>query len=83
MRLPTAVCSTCHAPIEWARTAKAGASIPLDVGEYPNGNLDVIGRSEDGTPTVRVLPLDERLSAGRPLRRSHFASCPDAEGHRR
>lgn len=76
-------CRTCGAPVEWARTAKAGKAIPLDVGEYANGNLDVIGRSEDGTPTVRVLTLDERLSAGRPLRRSHFASCPDAAEHRR
>lgn len=77
-----AVCSTCGAPIEWARTAKAGKAIPLDLGEYSTGNLDVI-RREDGTAVVQVLPLDEARKIGRPLRRSHFASCPDADRHRR
>jgi hypothetical protein len=70
-----ATCTSCEAPIEWVRTTK-GSRMPLDVGLYDDGNIDVV----DGVAHVVHLPDDPgRL----PRRRSHFASCPHADAHRR
>ena len=65
-------CRSCGAPIEWARTTN-GKALPLDVGEFDAGNIDL----EDGL-ALYVLPLP-----GVARRRSHFASCPNADAHRR
>lgn len=81
--MTASTCSTCGAPIEWARTIKAGKAIPLDSGTYANGNLEVVRRDDDGTPCVRVVPIAERRELARQLRRSHFATCPQADEHRR
>ena len=70
-----AVCRSCGAEIEWART-EAGKSIPLDLGEVENGNLAVEGG------VVRVRRAGD-LAAFEPRRRSHFASCPYARQHRK
>jgi len=77
----SSVCSTCHAEIEWAKFAKSLRPVPLDRGLWPNGNLEVVSRHQDGTPLVAVVPIAER--DGLPLRRAHFVSCPDADRHRR
>jgi hypothetical protein len=63
-------CRSCHAPVEWVSTA-AGRYMQLDPGLHDDGNL-AIG------PDGRAHATDDR-----PARRSHFASCPNAEQHRR
>lgn len=83
-------CKSCGAPIEWAAWAVSGKAVPLDVepdrafwervdaGVAPDlrGKLVVIaGKVWHATET------DVRLR--RPLRVSHFATCPDAAEHRR
>lgn len=79
-------CRTCLAPIDWARTAK-GFRIPLDPADSPGPepNLIVLGYDDvDGAPLVRgVTAEDAELHPGATLRRSHFATCPDAKKHRR
>ena len=67
--MPT--CRSCDAEIIWAMTP-AGRLIPLDLGLYDNGNIEL----RDGIAHVVTDPGD------RPRRRSHFASCPDAVQHR-
>lgn len=65
-------CRSCGATIEWAITAK-GHRIPLDPGDHDNGNIIVDNRGQ----ATYVADRD------RPLRRSHFASCPNAGRHRK
>lgn len=78
----TAVCSTCGRAIEWATFAKSGKPVPLDVGRFDNGNIEVV-RIDDAHSRVlvRLVPLAER--GERFLARTHFASCPHASQHRR
>lgn len=81
-----ATCESCGAPIEWARFAESGKPIPLDVGIVANGNLEVVERRDGGDAIVRLLGrVDAELArdAGRGLRRTHFATCPNAKQHRR
>lgn len=68
-------CSTCGAPIRWAKTA-AGKNIPLDPDPVPLGNLYL---DEDGVAMTVTKDL------GRSVARyvSHFATCPDADEHRK
>jgi hypothetical protein len=77
----TARCRTCHAPVEWAQTLKARKWIPLDPGLAEDGNLEIAHRASNGTPIVRLVPLAER--DGLELRRTHYATCPNADAHRR
>lgn len=78
-------CRSCRAPIRWAVTT-AGRRMPLDLEPVPDGNV-VIEGEKDGVPVVRVLHRDEQpalFEADQPERfTSHFASCPDADRHRR
>ena len=75
-------CTTCDRPIEWAKYLHSRKWIPLDPGSVADGNLEVPRRDLDGYPLVRLVPLGER--DGRfDLRRTHFATCPDATVHRR
>lgn len=70
--------SGSSAPDRDARTMAGGPTSDGAAGQY--GNLEVVGYA--GTcPVVRVVPVAER--AGRRLRLSHFATCPDAEEWRR
>jgi len=71
-------CSSCRAEIIWAAT-EAGKAIPLDPVMSPAGNLIAI----EGRPglTVRTkAPLLERHLVGYV---PHFATCPQADNHRR
>lgn len=87
-------CRSCQAPIFWTITT-AGKLIPLDAsdqGEYmapkptPGGLVEFTGQTRpgrDGAPLREVAvhpqpPLDDvrRFTA-------HFATCPNAETHRK
>jgi len=70
-----ASCRSCGASIEWA-TTNAGNAIPLDPGEFEDGNI-VLAQTEERGMVAQIR------SAGEGNRRSHFASCPNAPEHRR
>lgn len=83
-------CSACDARITWAITEPGGKRIPLDFDPVPEGNIEVVGRTNDGTMSqalVRVLKkgeLDTLPGMPQPLRYvSHFATCPYAKNFRR
>ncbi len=68
-------CKSCGAEIQWCVTP-AGKSIPIDAKPTESGNLVVVkGVARYATED------DDRVY--RPRRISHFATCPDADGHRR
>lgn len=70
-------CRSCGAPLRWAVTAK-GRRLPLDPEPAATGNVVV-----DATGAARVLSPLEPRPADVPLYLSHFATCPDANIHRR
>lgn len=86
--LNLSTCRSCEAPIVWAWTAN-GKRVPLDPEQRPDGNLEIIGDhvDEDGrsAPLVRYLKKGEDLTLLGPGERfvTHFATCPNAEEHRR
>lgn len=67
-------CRSCGAPITWAITDN-GKRIPLDAEPAPNGNLILVDgvartpRIDDDVPFLQYV--------------SHFATCPNAQQHRR
>lgn len=74
-------CSTCERPILWALSER-GKPIPIDPQPRADGNivLRALGGVEDRV--AHVLKPDETASA-EPRYVSHFATCPQAETHRR
>lgn len=81
----SARCRTCRAPVVWA-VLPSGRRIPLDPEPDPAGRvrLDAIGPATDRA--AMVLPTDEAEAAhaaGEDLYVSHFATCPQADQHRR
>ena len=73
-------CSSCGADIIWHKTIK-GRPIPLDREPTLRGNVII---SEEGTALVYRDPsaIAPRY-ADEPRYLSHFATCPNAETHRR
>ncbi len=75
-----AKCRSCGAEIRWIVTA-SGRRMPLDAEPHPEGNIDADG---EGTGYVVKGPqAGDTLIHGRPLYRSHFATCPFAAQHRK
>ena len=70
-------CRSCGAFIKWAVTEK-GKRIPLDPIPRDIGNI-VLVRAADGRKVARI----EQPHTGRPAYVSHFATCPEAERHRK
>jgi hypothetical protein len=75
----TSRCSTCSAQVIWARTVH-GIPMMVDAQPTERGDLALQPR-QSGTPQVWKPTPEQR--AGRALYRSHFATCPDADAHRR
>jgi hypothetical protein len=70
----------CGDVFRWAETVN-GERIPVNPTPDPAGNLKVTRRGDDQLPLARVLPANRRF--GVTLYTSHFATCTDAEKHRR
>lgn len=69
-------CRSCGAPIRWAITEN-GHRAPLDAQPHAEGNLRIEERN--GLDVVVVVGPGSEEG----LFRSHFASCPHANQHRR
>lgn len=88
----TSNCRSCDAPIRWAITTN-GRRIPLDAASHPEGNLVIVDDVATRgwfrfDPTVHLVPKDQldgfrQKHPDEPLYRSHFATCPNADTHRR
>jgi len=72
------VCSSCGAQIFWAMTA-AGKSMPLDRRPVENGNVIL----DENQIAEVISPTNRRALRGRKTFVSHFATCPNADQHRR
>ena len=77
----TDTCRSCDAAIRWAVSDASGKRMPIDAEPVPAGNLAV--RLDEGVLRARSAPADAKLSAGEKRGVSHFATCPDADQHRR
>lgn len=75
-------CRSCNAKIIWAKTEN-GKRIPLDAEPVLALNVDpglFVLQPVAGYMNARTLPREDgRLVA----RQSHFATCPNADQHRR
>ncbi len=67
----TARCRSCNARIEWATTVKNGKKMPFDA---PIVAVSTKRHPETGEA---IDVVDSTVTT------SHFATCPDAEKHRR
>jgi hypothetical protein len=88
------LCSSCSAPILWAQVLDdAGQRVRRDDGRFKSmpvdfqpdplkGNVVLFNRQGEGI-VGRVLTKGEAPPAGARLRTSHFATCPNANQHRR
>lgn len=71
-------CGSCKAPVIWAVLASS-RRIPIDAEPCEQGNVS-LSRQPYG---VLATPVKAMLAFGRKdLRRSHFATCPNAQKHR-
>lgn len=85
MGLPIARCRSCRAEIVWTRTG-LGRKMPVDVEAKADGNVLVERPPDGGTPSAQVFVPGGLHSHDRPGKlqtTSHFATCPDANRHRR
>ncbi|MEV7264663.1 hypothetical protein AB0N38_14035 [Micromonospora aurantiaca] len=74
-------CRSCSAGIAWATHERTLNPMPVDVEPSPDGNL-ALTLTGHGTLTCRVV--NPAKAFGRTdLHKSHFASCPNADQHRR
>lgn len=73
-------CRTCEQEIVWALTER-GKPIPIDPNPRADGNITLHSLAGADQQIAHVLGADEAASG--PTYVSHFATCPDAETHRR
>lgn len=87
-----AECRSCGKPITWVVVAKSGKKMPLDTQQFLDGNIAPLGTSDgpSGLPLVQYVSgpppspqFDSLYPPPVPRYKSHFASCPHAEEHRR
>ena len=75
-------CRSCQAEITWALTPN-NRWMPIDAEPHPEGNVEL----HDGEPRLAVVLSGTSLAAarleGRPLHRSHMATCPARVEHRK
>lgn len=76
----SARCGSCHSEIEWA-TSEAGRAIPIDAQPVDDGNLAV--RRVGNELHSRVVKPDDELGPDEKRGVSHFATCPNANQHRK
>lgn len=76
-------CSSCGRPILWVSTPR-GKAAPLDAEPNDSGNIVLEKPADPREPILgRWLKVSEPRPEGQPRYLSHFATCPDAQSHRR
>jgi hypothetical protein len=73
-------CRSCGANVLWAKT-DLGKSMPVDPEPVPDGNVELY-RTPKGLQVVvhgKEFTPDPRAT----VHKSHFATCPNAQRHRR
>lgn len=73
-------CTSCGAEIRWAKTEK-GKWMPIDPLPAENGNIVPIGRGDQ--VLAHVLSKDENPEEHAHRYTSHYATCPNANQHRK
>lgn len=73
-------CRSCGAPIRWARTS-TGKRMPVDAEPNPDGNVTLIPPLESADFPLAVVSSERDPSVIRYT--SHFATCPNADAHRK
>jgi len=75
-------CGSCGTVIDWA-LLPTGKRIPVDRASAgdPNGNLAV--KRDGGKLHARYLKAGQQPEGGEKRGISHFATCPQADQHRR
>lgn len=82
-------CASCKAKVKWVVVKKSGKRMPIDPEPVDGGNVEVVGSRVDGDfgrcELVIVHPKGSlpMPGMGKDRFRSHFASCPNADHHRR
>lgn len=79
---PETECGSCHAAIRWVVTAK-GKAMPIDADPSEDGAFVINGRSLTGDTLVEFVKPSFRPMTSADRYSSHFATCPDADEHRR
>lgn len=74
-------CGSCHAAIDWVRTAK-GRPMPLDPGPNPDGNV-VLVHGQAVVLSPAALALAKEQGDDRPRYMPHWATCPNRAQHRK
>jgi hypothetical protein len=69
-------CQACGTAILWVYTER-GARMPVDAAPTADGNIQVVADKCYVIPKTRLEALSDDDKAG--LRKSHFATCPEAE----
>lgn len=72
-------CRSCRAEVIWCVTP-AGKRMPVDAQPVEGGNLLL---TTDDPPVARVVDPDQLLIDDGQRFVSHFATCPEADTHRR
>ena len=82
--LPRSNCRTCGRPIIWVVFA-SGKKNPLDANpDMTAGTVILTGELGDrGTPIAKVIGVNEARQYPGARYTSHFATCPNADTHRR
>lgn len=75
--MPT--CNSCGTSIVWAIT-RHGKAMPVDAQPHADGNVELKPRG-DGQ-YIATVHGQQPLGAAE-LHRAHFATCPNADTHRR
>lgn len=79
-------CRSCGARIYWATMEESGKLAPINVDEDPSGTCVLRAIVEKGQIiglVCRVVALDGITLPGERRRTSHFATCPNANSHRK
>jgi hypothetical protein len=74
-------CRSCGAPIIWALT-RNDKRMPIDVGPVEGGNVEIVARDTRRDVPYVVVHAQPPMGVDK-LYMSHFATCPNAETHRK
>ncbi len=74
-------CRSCGAGMVWAVTSH-GKAMPVDHKPAPQGEFRLRTLPDEPAPLAEWVPWSQRMP-GDELYKSHFATCPNANEHRK